>query len=191
MESSMWSLQQTVASMWMLVYFCKVCQAEADPRQQRGTCASFCLYPHIFGGVHQYLIMIHLLDKWFVPWAQLHTLNVSTTYIKSLVRQWTANLGWQSSVLRNWYYKEWSFAYWSGTVESKGTGRAVQHRLSEPLIMSVFQRAQVMVDTRAVSTLLTSSLLGSSPPLPGSNIKNTETFPSNFYMKNLIIYTRN
>lgn len=93
MESSMWSLQQTVASMWMLVYFCKVCQAEADPRQQRGICASFCLYPHIFGGVHQYLIMIHLLDKWFVPWAQLHTLNVSTTYIKSLVRQWTANLG--------------------------------------------------------------------------------------------------
>lgn len=77
-----------------------------------------------------------------------------------------------------------------GEAGSKVRGKAVQIRLGEAL-MSVFQRARVGMSTRAAGHLLTSSLFGSPSPLPVANIKHTETFPSNFYMKNLIIYTRN
>jgi hypothetical protein len=56
------------------------------------------------------------------------------------------------------------------------------------LIMSVFQSAHVIIDTQAAGW---HPSVWCPSPLTGSNNKNTETFPSNFYMKNLIIYTHN
>lgn len=182
------------SSTCMLIYSYKgkrlECARQKQMANMSGRCESFHLYPHIFGCSTDPLIMIHLSEKCFVLWLRSHTCQCVNDIYWMPTETVNCSAVW-SSYSSKPVLKGTIVHADQGGEDSKVRGRAIQRRLAGDLMMPVFQRAHVTVGTRAAGHLLASSPWGPPPPLPGSNIKNTETFPSNFYMKNLIIYTRN